>query len=430
MMEVGTIQSAIDLDAKMRTEGWDGFCIHSGRDVLIAGLTAELSALSFTKVCQERRASCVIEDAEAMVPLISNSAKRLAKTFTVFDDYTTRFGYSTGQLGNLSEKAGAESVARAIARGGPPNFHFRNVPGPSLGSSRAPLRMQLVKDAARVSRYYRNKWLRQGRPRVTEAFRTDCEWVRAPFTLAESLPCATDSEQIRLATWETALRGVEEHLMLSVFGCMPNVTWARILAKVLERAETAMGEFDVDNYRQWAHSPLPHAHTVGPGKLGCPWRGGGGRILPKGAAGISPSKEVHDDDNAVLSLGCWTALTEADTPTNLSFLINGFEVFLRASAPRNVLFMGYIPHETKPAHPSQPATMPRVHHSAFAKPEAEHLAACVLSNLACYQGGGKWSVPCQQSDRGLLRLDAFSEESMGPILRKGSKEVRDAVCLI
>ena len=40
-----------------------------------------------------------------------------------------------------------------------------------------------------------------------------------------------------LATWETTLRGVEEHLMLSVFGGLHNVTWARILAKVFHKAE-------------------------------------------------------------------------------------------------------------------------------------------------------------------------------------------------
>ena len=142
-----------------------------------------------------------------------------------------------------------------------------------------------------------------------------------------------------------------------------------------------------------------HAHGVGPGELGCPWKGGGGRILPKGAAGIQPAKEMHDDDNGMICLGCWSSITEADTETDLCFLINGHKVFLRASAPRNVLFMGYIPHESRPADPSQPATKPRVHHSSFAKPEAEHLAASILSSLPCR---GPWRM----GDRKLLRTEA------------------------
>ena len=41
-----------------------------------------------------------------------------------------------------------------------------------------------------------------------------------PFTVEESLPLATDSDQVRLSRWETALRGVEESLMVSVFGSL------------------------------------------------------------------------------------------------------------------------------------------------------------------------------------------------------------------
>ena len=235
--------------------------------------------------------------------------------------------------------------------------------------------------------------------------------MRAPFVVRESLPLATDEEQIRLAGWETTLRGVEEHLMLAVFGSLPNVTWARVLSKVMEKAEAHM-TFNVRLYRQWAAAQWDGAHAVGPGEMGCPWKDCGSRLLPKGACGISPSKPFHDDDNAMISLGCWTSITEADTPTNLVFLINGSEVALHASAFRSVLFMGYIPHETRPADPSMPPSGARVHHSAFAKPEAEHLAAHILSNLPCHPEGGDWSMTAVHR----LRQQAFSAESMQPIL--------------
>ena len=416
MIHIETITSSVDLDARMcEGNGYDGFCIYSDRDVLLCGLRKDLARATFVEVARLREASSVLEEGEAMEALIRPSAKRLSARFTIEDDYTTGFGYSTAQLNALGTAAAPQTLARAIARGGLSNLHFRNVPRrtgeQSVGSSRAELKQMLQQKAREVSSAFR-EWEDAGRPRVTKAFRTDCEWVRAPFVLRESLPLATDKDQIRLAGWETTLRGIEEHLMLAVFGSLPNVTWARILSTVMEKAEAFM-DFDVRIYRQWAAAPWEGAHAVGPGQLGCPWKHCGSRLLPKGACGISPSKPFHDDDNAMISLGCWTSITEADTPTNLVFLINGCEVVLHASAFRSVLFMGYIPHETRPADPSTPPSVARVHHSAFAKPEAEHLAAHILSNLPCRPKGGDWSMTAVHR----LRRQAFWAESMQPILR-------------
>ena len=142
------------------------------------------------------------------------------------------------------------------------------------------------------------------------------------------------------------------------------------------------------------------------------WRGSASRILPKGAVGIAPYKPFHDDNNGVISLSFWTNLTQPPTPTNLVFLLNGHKVSLRATAHRFVLFMGYVPHETAPVDPSHTSWEPRVHHSAFAKPDAEHLAAHNLSCLPCAPGLGEWSM----SKVHRLRGDAFSEENMQPIM--------------
>lgn len=48
------------------------------------------------------------------------------------------------------------------------------------------------------------------------------------------------------------LRGVEESLLVSVFGSLHHVTWARILATVLGKAEERMGEFNHTRFRLWA----------------------------------------------------------------------------------------------------------------------------------------------------------------------------------
>lgn len=131
--------------------------------------------------------------------------------------------------------------------------------------------------------------------------------------------------------------------------------------------------------------------TQQPTNLGFPAKGCTSQLLLKGAAGVSPSKSMHDDNNGVISLGCWTSLTQSNAPVNLVFLVNSHEVSIRATMKLQwLLFMGYLPHETWSAVENNPATKPRLHHSSFVKPEAEYLATHILSNLPC--GGDDWSM--------------------------------------
>lgn len=52
-----------------------------------------------------------------MIPFIFWKAKADAKTFTHVDSYTTRCGYSMGQIGHLTRNL--NSFERSTARGGP-----------------------------------------------------------------------------------------------------------------------------------------------------------------------------------------------------------------------------------------------------------------------------------------------------------------------
>ena len=287
-------------------------------------------------------------------------------------------------MGAISTSPSPVTLARAIARGGHVAAYFANrasdtsAPSTRAGgcskpltvpSSRAGLRDKLVEEAKAVHTDFRKSWSTGRRPRVTPAFRTGCGRVRAPFTLNGSLPLASDTNQVALATFETTLRGVEEELMVTLCGALPNVTYARILAAVFERAEAEMPSFDPQQYRLWCHVPWNRAHSVGPGALGCPWSDGASRILPKGALGNAHTKPMHDDDNGAISLSCWTAMTESDSATELVFLIGGAQVVLKVKKLRWVLFMGFVPHESRWADPSKPGSAGRVHHSSFVKPE-------------------------------------------------------------
>ena len=188
-----------------------------------------------------------------------------------------------------------------------------------------------------------------------------------------------------------------------------------------------MGGFDARRYRMWSVCDWPGAHDISPGGLGCPWKGGGARLLPKGAAGISPRKPTHDDNNGVISLSFWTSMTAPSKDTYLVFYINGQRVFLSVLALRWVLFMGHVPHETCTTHPetgevAEGPDEPRLHHSGFAKPEVEHLAAHVLSNLPCARDDtGQWpDWTLGAAHR--VRVDAFSMANMQPFFRSPAQD--------
>ncbi len=92
----------------------------------------------------------------------------------------------------------------------------------------------------------------------------------------------------------------------------------------------------------------------------------------------------------------------ANATTDLVFLVDGKEVIIRATALHRVLFMGYIPHETRAADFRNPANQPRLHHSAFVKPEVEYLVAShILSYLPCKPGGCDWSMDFVNLKNGL-----------------------------
>ena len=93
MIPLQSITAPVDLDTLMSDGGYGGFCIHTDRDILLIGLNPELSAKTFKEVARIRKASWVVAEATEMVPFIQQAAKAQGGTHTIYDDYTTRFGY-------------------------------------------------------------------------------------------------------------------------------------------------------------------------------------------------------------------------------------------------------------------------------------------------------------------------------------------------
>ena len=95
-------------------------------------------------------------------------------------------------------------------------------------------------------------------------------------------------------------------------------------------------------------------------------------------------------------------MTESDSEVlDLVFIVNGRKMSIGATRLRWVLFMGYIPHETRSVDEKKPATKARLHHSSFVKPEVEYLATHIISNLPCGEGEDDWSLEFVESVNGL-----------------------------
>jgi hypothetical protein len=100
------------------------------------------------------------------------------------------------------------------------------------------------------------------------------------------------------------------------------------------------------------------------------------RPLPKGTLGMYPAKALHDDRNSCIIPLMWQSVVGHDS-LNLVFVGKQMKVEMRASHQQFCWFMGWIPHKTEMI-----GDMPRfwISHSAYSKPELEHLTLSLLSS--------------------------------------------------
>jgi hypothetical protein len=120
------------------------------------------------------------------------------------------------------------------------------------------------------------------------------------------------------------------------------------------------------------------------------------RPLPKGAIGIQRTKALHDDGNSALIPGIWTSLLGDDVVV-LWFAGQRFNISFRTMTSHFCWLMGWIPHKTEvlegPTIGSK-GYMPvvkRIHHSAFSKPEIEHLAFSSMDRTCLHNSVDSYS---------------------------------------
>ena len=194
-------------------------------------------------------------------------------------------------------------------------------------------------------------------PRFTDGNRLEeRQRLKLPSPLVSSMPPSADKNLVAAARFESGVRTISEWILCNVFYSLPYGTAAMLAGNQLKAAS---------DYGASKSLPLPCQSLCRP--------------LPKGAIGIQRTKALHDDGNSALIPGIWTSLL-GDEAVILRFVGRHFNVFFRTTTYRFCWFMGWIPHKTEvledPTIKSKGAmsAVERIHHSAFSKPEIEHLA--------------------------------------------------------
>ena len=98
------------------------------------------------------------------------------------------------------------------------------------------------------------------------------------------------------------------------------------------------------------------------------------RALPKGAAGLSLDKPLHDDGNSAVVPGIWRSMAShpSTVECGIQFMSRQFSLTFRACNGRLSWFLGWVPHKTFLVNAAEQNAW-RLHHSSFSKVEFEDL---------------------------------------------------------
>jgi hypothetical protein len=179
--------------------------------------------------------------------------------------------------------------------------------------------------------------------------------MHLPCPLKSSIPPCNDTVKNAVADFENRIRTISEWFLSEIFFSLPYGTTAFLAADDLQSA-------------------CDYASTKG---LTFPC-GSLCRPLPKGTLGMYPYKALHDDGNSCIIPSMWQSVVGHDF-LNLVFVGKQMKVQIRASNQRFCWFMGWIPHKTELLGDDP---LFRICHSAYSKPEMEHLTLSLL-NSSC-----------------------------------------------
>jgi len=193
-----------------------------------------------------------------------------------------------------------------------------------------------------------------------------CDKLYMMKPMNSSLPVSSTGEEYETAERQAAIeenriRSISEYVLIKYFATLPYSSTGLIARNNIEDADM----MSKNRHRR----SLPWAQWA--------------RVFPKGTIGGACTKDLHDDENACVSPGIWTSI-EGDEAVSVCFYGHRMNVEFSATSKRFCWFMGWIPHKCyMPSRPSFRSSgqmkRERVHHSAFSKPEYEHIGCFLFS---------------------------------------------------
>ena len=183
--------------------------------------------------------------------------------------------------------------------------------------------------------------------------------------MVTSLPITSgrgyDKSLEQAAIMENRFRTISEYLLVHYFSPLPYAVTGLIARDNIREVDTLCFK------KHGMHLPWYNSE----------------RIFPKGTVGGAVTKDLHDDGNACLMPSFWTSI-EGNKDTAINFLGHKLNVDIPATSKRIVLFMGWIPHRVHSMRDPSFRSVgdmcrERVHHSAFAKKEYEHISLHIFS---------------------------------------------------
>lgn len=209
----------------------------------------------------------------------------------------------------------------------------------------------------------RDNGKRERKPRFSTYRHTaDKEKLKLPYILLSSLPKKNSVDMITAANLESNIRQVSEWFIQNIYCALPYGAFPIISSNNMKQTQNLS---KVGNLLPFVLDQI-------------------NRPLPKGSIGLQLTKPLHDDGNAAITPGVWTSLSNNPEVT-LEFCCKQFKFRMKCYRRRTCTFYGWIPHKTfinqgDYASTGKFSDVYRLHHSAYSKPEIEHIGLLCLGN--------------------------------------------------
>jgi hypothetical protein len=369
-------QAVVDIDLLLIKEQADIYVLHDKCMVYLVTFSSQVCSQIYSKAAETTNISVILDEEiiEGIKAVGNSDAMQKSEEAVYTANYGATVRPQRSTLHTKSTKSREIDQAVGCPRGGTITASSTLFPFSASTPVRDLYRAEFLPVYDTPGLDQSDRWYserpnkkRARVPRFTQGNRLEQRHkFKLPSPLVSSMPPSTSKKLVAAATFESGARTISEWILCNILYSLPYGTAASLASTQLKAAS---------DYGLSRSLPLPCQSLSRP--------------LPKGAIGIQRTKALHDDGNSALIPGMWTSLL-GDEAVVLRFIGEHFNVYFRTPTFRFCWFMGWIPHKTEvlgaPANRSKGtmSVVERIHHSAFSKPEIEHVAFSCM-NPTCMQ---------------------------------------------